>query len=367
MKRAVLLTGHYWNSRRKAGFHGIADSLVRKGWEVLFFTVPISRLSIIRRDYRMEYPVRREAGKVISFGDSIKSYIWFTLWHPVNLRAGLLNRMSYKFFKRYGELPLGDSEEYFRKADLFIFESSPGLLLYDRLNKLNSTARKVYRVSDDLRLLRNHPVVLDTEEHLAPKFDLVSVPSDYIFQRFDGLKNLRLQYHGIRKDLYSKDVPSPYKNIGKVNIVFVGQDRFDYDFIERASAMSSDWHFHIIGPIRKLPSRSNIFSYGEIPFEETIPYVIHADIGLHTLVYSFGAESFTDSLKVIQYSYCRLPIMAPEFLKSSRKHAFYYKPGDANSIRTAITNAIDYDHSQITTDDILSWDDLTQKLVGEEQ
>ena len=36
MKRAVLVTGHYWESRRKAGFHWIADALLRDGWEVLF-------------------------------------------------------------------------------------------------------------------------------------------------------------------------------------------------------------------------------------------------------------------------------------------------------------------------------------------
>ncbi len=60
MKRVVLITGHYWNSKRKAGFHWLADAFLRQGWEVVFFTAPpapLSLLSVIRRDYRLDYPV----------------------------------------------------------------------------------------------------------------------------------------------------------------------------------------------------------------------------------------------------------------------------------------------------------------------
>ena len=45
-----------------------------------------------------------------------------------------------------------------------IFESKPGLLLYEQCRRLNPRARYVYRVSDALRGLRSsHPVVVQAD------------------------------------------------------------------------------------------------------------------------------------------------------------------------------------------------------------
>jgi len=364
IKRAVLVTQHYWNSKRKAGFHQIADSLSRSGWDVLFFTAPISWLSVVRNDKRLKYPLREEACKIRVFENNVKSFVWFTPWHPANLRTELMNRISRILFGRYGNLPLGESEEYLRKADLVIFESGPGLLLWERIKKLNPTARMVYRVSDDLRLLKNHPLVLETEGKTAPEFDLISVPSKYIYDIFKGLPNLRHHPHGIKRNLFDKYYDSPYPLAKGPNVVFIGDSFFDRDFLERASHLLPDYYFHIIGPIKNLPGRKNILAYGELPFIDTIPYLKYADIGLQIRSYFKGAESLTDSLKMIQYSYCQLPIVAPDFLKGARKHAFYYIPGDNGSIKNALETALLYDRPKISTGDIISWDDLTIELTG---
>jgi 2-beta-glucuronyltransferase len=79
-----------------------------------------------------------------------------------------------------------------------------------------------------------------------------------------------------------------------------------------------------------------------------------------------GAESLGDSLKVIQYSYCKLPIVAPSFLSLKRSHAFYYKPGDDDSIRNALLGAREFDRSMVKREGILSWDELALKLEGDE-
>ena len=109
----------------------------------------------------------------------------------------------------------------------------------------------------------------------------------------------------------------------------------------------------------------NIHFCGEMPFKETIPYLKYADIGLHTLNHTKGAESFTDSLKVIQYEYCRLPVVAPDYLNCNRPQVHYYTPGDQNSINDALSQAINFDRSRISVDNINSWDDLTDQLTGE--
>ncbi|MDJ0734356.1 MAG: glucuronosyltransferase [Nostocaceae cyanobacterium] len=364
MKSVVLITGHYWNSQRKAGFHWLADALWRQGWEVIFMTASLSWLSVIRQDYRLAYPVFREANQLIQVDKWMWSYVWFTPWHPANLRSDFLNKLSKSLFRTYNKLPLGAVESKVRTADLFIFESTPALLLFERFKHLNPNARFVYRVSDDLRLLRNHPVVLETEERIAPQFDLVSVPSQTIYRLFAGLPQLKLHLHGIHKDLFAQQYTNPYPASDNPNLIFVGNSYFDREFLKQASQLFPDWYFHIIGPLKDLPQRKNITSYGELPFQATIPYIKYADIALQTRSYSPGVESLTDSLKVIQYTYCRLPIISPAYLSSPRTHIFYYQPGDTNSIKTALISARNYDCSQIQTDDIYSWDELVSQLLG---
>ena len=367
MKKVVLVTGHYWRSKRKAGFHWLADAYHRMGWDVLFFTTSISWVSWLRRDHRSRYKeVLRQRRRIVEVGSNFRSYVWFTPFHPADLRLNWLNRLTSGMFQLYGNLPLGEAEGFIKTADLFVFESTPGLLLVERFRKLNPAARFVYRVSDDLRLLRTHPVVLEAERNLLSRFDLVSVPSPYLFRLFAGkTRNLRLHYHAIRKDLFDREWRNPYERDGLPNLVFVGVSHFDHDFLERASRLFPRWRFHIIGPIDPTPHRANVIFYGEVPFEETVPYIKFADIGLANWAYRPGAESFSDSLKIIQYTYVRLPVVAPDFIRSNRLNVVTYRPGDDQSIANALMAARSMDRSNISVEGIYSWEELAATLSGE--
>lgn len=364
MKRVALITGHYFDSKRRAGFHQLAEAYHRAGWEVLFFTGALSWLSWLRRDYRFDYPVRREAHKMLPVRERLLSYVWFTPWHPANLRIPALNRLAYERFSRYGELPLGPAEAWLRSADLVLFESTPALLLFERIKGLAPQARFVYRVSDDLRLLKNHKAVLDAEDRFAPRFDLVSCPSSFIYNRFKHLPRAGLHYHGLAKEAFDRDCPSPYDGKFERNLVFVGNARFDRNLVDSASRMFPRWGFHTIGPVAT-PRRANVIDYGELPFEQTIPFIKHADVGLQTIEYAPGAESFTDSLKVIQYTYCRLPVVAPDFLANGRMNVICYRPGDPDSIRSALQTAEQFDRTAISASGIRSWDELALNLAGQ--
>lgn len=365
MKRVLLVTGHYMESKRQAGFHWLAEAYWRAGWQAVFFTAPVSWLSWLRGDYRFEYPVRREANRLRWVRDRLGSYVWFTPWHPGDLRSAWLNGMARRMFRRYGRMPLGQGEQLVASADLIIFESTPGQLLFERFKAINPHARYVYRVSDDLRVVCGQPVVLEAEQRNAPKYDLLSAPSPYIYRRFKNLPNARLHYHGIPKGLFERDCASPYGSDWEVNVVFAGNTLFDLDFLDRASKLFPQWGFHIIGDIRKLPRRRNVLRHGEMPFAELVPFIKHADVGLHTLVHKVGAESFTDSLKVLQYTYCRLPIVMPEFIRSDRPNAFYYTPGVDQTIGQALLAAQKMDRSSIPADEVRSSDELARILAGQ--
>lgn len=363
--RVVLVTGHYWYSKRRAGFHWLADAFHCLGWEVLFFTASLSWLSYLRRDHRLTYSnLWEQRNQLHPVNRGFFSYVWFTPFHPANLRLPVLNHLSKRLFSVYGDLFLGALEEWIIGADLIIFESTPGLLLFHRFRRLHPRARFVYRVSDDLRLLKNHPLVLEAEAAALPEFDLVSVPSSHMYKIFQGkTPNLRLHYHGIRKDLFDRDYLNPYSGLAGAHLVFVGISHFDYDFLERASRSFPDGQFHVIGPIKPKINRSNVHFYGEKPFYETVPYIKHADVGLAAWEYRPGAESLSDSLKIIQYSYARLPIIAPDFLCSSRPNVIAYHPGDDASIAEALRKALEMDRLSIPTDGIYSWEELAQALV----
>lgn len=363
MKRVVLLSYHVYASKRRAGFHGLADAYHAAGWDVTFVTVALSGLSRLRGDFRLAFLKDHPANRVEPVHPRLSSYIWYTSWHPANLRLGLLNALSRPIFARYGEQPLGELEPVVAAADLVIFESTPGILLFDRCKRLAPKARFVYRVSDDLRYLKNHPLVIETEDRVAPAFDVVSVPCEYILRRFGHLPNARLHFHGIRKPTFDTPCDSPYRK-GSVNAVFVGNSFFDADFLARAARLMPEWRFHVFGAIDELPSAENIIPYGECAFAETVPYIVHADVGLQNRTFRPGSESLTDSLKVIQYTYCRLPIVVPEFLRCGRKNFFYYKPGDDASVRQALVDAKAMDRAAISRDAIRSWEELAGELAG---
>lgn len=365
-QKAVLVTGHYLFSRRRAGFHWLADSLHRRGWEVLFFTAAISRLSRLRGDYRFAYPVLRDANRIRRASDKLWSFVWYTPWHAATVRWRLLERLTAPLFARYGELPIGEAAQFVRRAELVIFESTPGLMLFDQFRRLSLHARTVYRVSDDMDMRKNHPVVLDAERRVAERFDLVSVPSEPLLAKFAHLPTTRLQPHGLPKQAFDRRYGNPYPSGPHVNCVFVGASMLDRDFLSRAARLLPHWAFHVIGPLGRLPRAANIVTYGELEFHATLPYLQHADVGLHPMERRSGAESLSATLKVMQYTYCRLPIVAPDFLHMPEAHVFHYRPGDDESIARALRAAWAMDRRTIDRSGARSWDEVVDELVAGE-
>ena len=364
--RAVFFSAHFFPSKRRAGFQHLATAFAELGWDVLFVTTGISWLSYAVRDARLQQGARGQALGIVPVAPSIWSHVWFTPWHPVNLRSDLLNTWTTPVFGRYGGLPRSrDVRTWIEGASLIVIESSPVLMSFGALQRAYPEARTVYRVSDDLRFLRPHPVVLKAEERVASRFDLVSSPTSQIHARFAQLPTARLQPHGIRKDLFQGSHPNPYAGNGyEANVVFVGASYLDQDFVGRAARMFPHVGFHLIGPLPRRLGIGNVVYYGEVAFEETIPYLQHASVGLQALVWTPAAESLIDSLKMHQYAYLGLPVVAPEFLRSGRVNVRYYHPGDDASIRAAMAVALASERDPSVGRDVLSWRELAEELIG---
>src|SRR5262245_11930461 len=164
MRRVVLVTSGYWKTKYRLGFHWLAEALWRAGWDVTFMTVSISwltRLLSRKRDRRGVPPILEETNQVVEVKQRLRSYVHYTPWHPVDLRSSLLNRLSAPLIRLYGKWPFGhEVVEILSNADLLILDSTPGLLSWPSMKRLNPRARMVYRVSDDLRYMKPmHPAV----------------------------------------------------------------------------------------------------------------------------------------------------------------------------------------------------------------
>lgn len=366
--RAIFLTPHYWSSRRKAGMHWLADALRRRGWEILFLTEGMSwPLWIRRQDWRLEYPVREEANRLVPKETGVTSFVWITPWHPAKLGSRLLDRLAAPLYRQYPRFALGPAEPVIRDADLVVFESSAALLLFRRLTALARGARTVYRISDDMRLLGYHPVIEEAEAASVDAFDLLSIPSRAVFKRHEHRRHARFHPQGIRKELFDAAAPNPYPagRDSRVRAVFVGNSHLDRDFLRTAATLKPDWRFHVIGPLPDLPRSDNIIAHGEMPFEETIAYLQHADIGLNIRSVEPGAACLAESLKVIQYTYCGLPIVAPEALRTAGKHLAYYTPGDAASIERALDEAAAMMGKDVDRSWVKSWDEVAGALLDD--
>ncbi len=362
--RVVLVSGHYVGSKRRAGFHWIADAFRASGWDVTFVTVGFSQLSRLKADHRFGYGLTSRANRLEEVEPGLHSYAWFTPFHPLHRLPPPIQLAAWPVFATYGKLRMPGLRAAVETANLVLFESTAGLMLVPRFRRWNREARFVYRVSDDLRTLRAHRVVLRAERDTLSEFALVSVPSDVMLERFADHPNARRHYHGLDTDRFDTLSLDPYASGSGTRAVYVGTAYFDRRFLEMASGALPDWQFHVIGPIGDLPDAPNAHGHGELAFDETVPFITHADVGLACRTQVEGVESFSDSLKVIQYTYARLPIVAPEFVRSWRRNVFAYRPGDPASIREALVTARSMDRSTVDRSGIGSWSDLARELAG---
>lgn len=362
-RRVVLISGHYLGSKRRAGFHHLAEAYWRAGWDVTFVTAHISLLSRLRGNYRFAYPVRAEANTFVTVRDRLTSYVLMTRLHPVSLRSDFADRLSSPLFARYARISLSRLEGRLASADLVVFEGSAALMLVERIRGLAPHARLVYRASDDLRRLGMHPLILEAEARAIPVFDLVSVPTTRIAEVLGQFGTVHVHPPGVDKAAFDRVTESPYED-GVVGVFAGVSPFFDYESLLTAAEVAPHVSFHVIGPPPR-PMPESVTFHAEMPFEELVPYLQHATFGLLLFPPDAEAASLAGGNKVAQYSYCRLPVVAPANLKVERANMCLFEHGDRVSLREALAQAERMEHSATFAEGVLSADELAAILAGD--
>lgn len=362
MSKIVLLSWHYYNSKRKAGFHFLADSFAREGHDVTFVSACISLLTLAKRKHETKGTgLFSNLVKEKKYG-KVNSIVNFSLTHNVNSRFSLVEKGS-SFFYRLSKTV----KNKLKQADYIIFESCPCLLFFNQIKEFNSKAEFIYRMSDDIELAGGSQSLVDCEREIIDQFDLVSVPTKVMYDKFVAISpnNVKLHFHGVDKSSYNSACVNPYEK-DCINHVFVGNNALDEFFISTASEFFPDHLFHIIGPFNDNIRNKNVIYYGQRRFIETVPFVKYASTGLHTVKIKNEEHLATmaDTLKVLQYTSCKLPIIAPSVVPAfHRNNVIYYEYDNRESIISAVHKAISFDRSTIV-DNVLSWDELSKLLLS---
>lgn len=363
MSRVVFFSEHVYQSQRRAGFHWLADAYLAAGWDAIFVTVGLSPLSRLKNDYRMALVKPHQRNRFVDVRPGLRAFAWYPPFHPLSLRMRFANRLSQALFSHYGDLDLGILKRELHCAASIIVESASGLALVPRLRALAPEAHLVYRVSDSVEVIGAHPVLREFEQQAIPYFDLISVPSELLVSRFPRDAPVVVHPHGIQKALF--DVPShnPYPPSYLKNIVAVGSTLFDGKAVGDFARSAPNVGFHLFGSLPRFSASSNVRLYGERPFVELIPYLQNADAGLAPYRWKPGCEYLAySSNKVLQYTYCRLPVLLPYYIPNRAQHVIPYRTGNEADYRNALQKAFMIDRRTIDRSGVPTWDDVREEI-----
>lgn len=355
----VMLAGHQALAPRKVGFHFWSEYLTAQGNDVYFITAGQSSLSLLKSKNRPAKPYNQW----VLLGNRLFGMSWVPPFNPCFNRP-VLNSFLLPLFSLYPRFFPRSALNQIQDADYIIVESGPGLALIPQLARACPAAKIIYEVSDRLVTVGAHPTIIRAEQAALPFCNLIRVPAMVMMNDFVAEAPVWYTPQGLNKADFDTEFPSPYAQ-GK-NVVSIGDMLFDAEAITIMATYFSDWTFHLFGRHAKLPKPlSNVIEYGERPIAELTRYIQHADIGLAPYRNAPNCEYLSQSsLKMIQYTYCQLPIVAPAFAASGRPHVLAYESNEKSaSVIAAFKNAIGFNRATINKSNVLSWDEMFDNML----
>jgi 2-beta-glucuronyltransferase len=363
---AVIFSQHILGlGTRKTSTVFFAEALARRGWSVRFVTVQLSRLSYLVKNPRLKEVPPGDVNKWRSRGDNLYNYVWVPFLHPATFPTPLLNKATSFFTDIYPMLLPTAVKKEVADARLVIIESCAALALFRRLKVVGMRAKFVYFAHDRLAAIGMHPVLEKLQWRVAREFDLIRTNANGLVEDFPADAPVEYLPQGLDKASFDVETKSPYSD-GTVNIVIAGDMLFDEDAVHVVLEAFPTVEIHAFGRTspEDLIQYRNFHHYGEVPFSALLPYIKHADVGFAPYRDRPGLDYLAESsLKLIQYSYARLPIVAPDFAKGTRDHVVSYVPAQPATVARAVSRALSFDRSKIEVAAIPDWEEMARLVL----
>ena len=358
--KIILISGHDAQGQRKTGFHFWKDILAARGHDVRFITVGVSLASFFKKEAK---DLVKPFNRWTEIAPRVWKFTWVPPLHPFYTANSKVGAALAPLFRLYPALLTRNLLREVANADLFIIENGAGPMLAPALRRAAPAARFVYNASDSLGVIKFHPVVKEKSLEALALFNLVRLNAEKLAHDFPPSAPVLYIPQGIDKAAFDKAVPTPYE--GPRNAISVGDMLFDGEAIETLAMRFPDWTFHLFGKRARLPKTfANVREYGEVSFDALVPYLKHADIGIAPYANDPQAGYLAQSsLKMVQYTYCRLPVIAPHFAKGERSHVMGYASGDGDSVISSFLKAIDIPRNTIDVSDVRGWEDVIDDIL----
>jgi 2-beta-glucuronyltransferase len=221
----------------------------------------------------------------------------------------------------------------------------------------------IYNCADLLSSIGVRETVLAAERRVLAEADLIRLTSSRMRDMIGAPARSVVSFHGVDKDLFDRCETSPYEH-GSTNFISVGNMLFDQAAVAEIARVDSRIRIHVFGAKWEGARPENVTDYGERPFTAIVPYIKFADGGIapyrlrpehHYLVQS--------SLKVLQYTYCALPIIAPNSVDWGRKHVITYDPNDVSSFGRAVAAVRSFPRMTIDASGIRTWSQTLEDML----
>lgn len=350
----LIISRHDYRTARKASVHFLAQKMAEKGHHVSFLSIGYSWLSRLRGDSRAHLFQRANRWEDI---DGVRSFLWRSAWHPVKLP--IPEAVTGWIYNLWANAPFPELEEVAGAADAIIVESGIAPALLPRLRAAAPAARILYRATDLLSTAGVPPCIEEMLQDNEHHVDRVVVVARAMLPHFDRFQCPKLFIpHGVDADGLKRRTDNPYATPD--NAVSVGSMLFDASAIQALAEVKPDFTFHLIGtPRGTFPA--NVIQYGEMPFDRTLPYIQHADVGIAAYLPAEGSGYLADSsLKLRQYAAIGLPAVCPSFAVGDHALRFGYDPSRPAEIGRAFAQAAGARRTPVLMKD---WNAIAEELA----
>lgn len=364
---AVIFSFHSMGfGTRKNSVVFLAEGLAELGWRVDLVTTQLSLLSELAGVPRLKSIPRHRRNTWLECTPFISTFVWIPAIHPATTRYGFIDRLATPLFRLYPYLLPETVRRRVRSAKLIIIESCSAVMLFPLLKRLAPKAKFVYRACDSLAAVGMHPVMTEIESKTAGDYDLFTSPSNLLLAGYPPSVRTCVLPQGLQKALFDVAVPSPFEDAGP-NAIVAGDMMFDRRSFATMVRNFPGITFHAFGrmDLGDLTRCENLVDHGEVPFETLRGYIVHADLGIAPYIDRPDVHYLGESsLKLVQYTYARLPILAPYFCKAGREHLKDYRPGDEATIIRAVEEALQVDRRTIDRSGVKDWQEIATTMLS---
>jgi 2-beta-glucuronyltransferase len=361
--KILFISGHaFLPSTRKAGTHFVSEALAKRGHSVCMLSVGYSQLTRLKNPKLYGLLAANQKNRFVAWSPTYRSGSYLPSLHPFSSKSPWLNRLTSLHFRLYGRLLPRFMRDEIAAADAVLLESGTAICFLEAIRRINEKAVIVYFRRDRMDTIGASRYLVELERRLAPKFDFVSANSPRMVADLPATTRVKYLPQGLRKSSFDACTHSPYP-VGSRNGIVVGDMLFDRDAVAAMARNNPHVTFHLFGNGLSGDFSDNVKCYGERPFDETVPFIKFADFGIAPYRMAEKERYLVESsLKLLQYSYCLLPILAPELLSGVRTNIITYEQDGERDWAGVVERVLAARRSPSWRDGILSWEEVAAKL-----